>query len=86
MFFRFCLSLLFICILENGMTRNQLLLQVWDEQTMVGIIGAVGIVVEEIGLILVLFYTAFSIIVLLLLYIILFIIISNNNQWFLDKI
>ena len=55
------------------MTRNQLLLQVWDEQIMVGIIVAGGIVikVEEIGLILVHFYTVFSAIVLLLLYIIL---------------
>ena len=62
MFFRFCLSLLFICILGYGMTRNQLLLQVWDEQTMVGIIGAGGIVdeVEEIGLFLVLFLLHFQ--------------------------
>ena len=35
--------------------------------------------VEEIGLILVLFYTVFSTIVLLLLYVISFVIISNNN-------
>ena len=70
------------------MTRNQLLLQVWDEQTMVGIIvaGEIVLEVEEIGLTLVLFYTVFSTNVLLLLYVISFVIISNNNQWLLYKI
>ena len=70
------------------MTRNQLLLQVWDKQTMVGIIVTGGIVIEvaELGLILVYFDTVFSTIVHLLLCIILFIITSNNNQWLLDKI
>ena len=43
------------------MTRNQLLLQVWDKQTMVGIIVTGGIVIElaELGLILVYFDTVF---------------------------
>ena len=70
------------------MTRNQLLLQVWDKQTMVGIIVTGGIVIEvaELGLILVYFDTVFSTIVLLLLCIILFVITSNNNQWLSDKI
>ena len=73
---------------ESGMTRNEFLMQVWDKQTMVGIIVTGGIVIEvaETGLILVYFDTVFSTIVLLLLCIISFVIQTIiNGFWTKSK-